>query len=51
MVENFFRCLDLWFLIQLILSQKNIQTIGIQFIPGLNKQNIYDKSELFLDMD
>jgi hypothetical protein len=32
-------------------KSNKIQTIVIQFIPDLNEQNIYDKSELFLDMD
>jgi hypothetical protein len=47
MVGNFFRFLNLWFLIQLILSKK---IIGIQSRPDLNEQKIYDKIELFLDM-
>jgi hypothetical protein len=36
MVEIFFLMLDLWFLIQLVLSKKN-QTIKIQSRLGLNK--------------
>jgi hypothetical protein len=48
---EFFLCLDLWFLIQFIPSQKKIQTIGIQSRPGLKKQKNYDGPRLFLDMD
>jgi hypothetical protein len=32
-------------------KSKKIQTIGIQSRPGLNEQNIYDESGLFLNMD
>jgi hypothetical protein len=32
-------------------KSKKIQTIGIQFRSGLNKQNIYDESKLFLNID